>query len=179
MSETAIQALERNENPKQARKNGFVPGVIYGKGMESISVKFDEKTLQKTLRGRSQKAKISVQVGDKTKQCFVQEIQKDSVVGKILHIDMQVVKEDQVVKMKVPVVFNGSEALAERKLIILPYCNEIELMGPSVDIPEYVTVDVADKTIGDKVAVGDFIVNSSLKVMDDPEKVVAAITAAK
>ena len=179
MSETAIQAMVRNENPKQARKTGFVPGVIYGKGMESISVKFDERNLLKALRGRSQKAKISVQVGDETKQCFVQEIQKDSVLGKTLHIAMQVVQKDQVVKMKVPIIYNGSEALNERRLIVLPYCTEIELIGPGVDIPDHVAVDVVDKTIGDKIVVGDFIVNPSLKILDDPEKVVAAITAAK
>ncbi|MEA5024314.1 General stress protein CTC [bioreactor metagenome] len=179
MSETAIQAVERKEKPKEVRSKGFVPGVIYGKGMDSISVKFDEKRLNKALQGRSQKAKISVQVAGETKQCFVGEIQKDITSGKTIHISMQVVEDDQVVKMKVPITFGGSEALSERKLIVLPYFSELELTGPSADIPEYVAVDVADKSLGDKITVTDFMVSPSVSVLDDPEKIIAAITGAR
>lgn len=179
MSEIIIQAMDRTEKPKQARNNGFVPGVIYGKNMDSISVKFDERKLHKALRGRSQKAKISVQVGDETKQCFVQEIQKDITLEKTIHIAMQVVEDDQVVKIKVPVIFNGNEKLNEKRLILQPYISEIELSGPSIDMPEYLAVDVANKSLGEKFSVGDLMVKPSIKILDDPEKIIAAVIGAK
>ncbi|WP_019849430.1 50S ribosomal protein L25 [Desulfitobacterium sp. PCE1] len=179
MSETAIQAIERKEKPKEVRSKGFVPGVIYGKSMDSISVKFDEKKLNKALQGRSQKAKISVQVGDEIKQCFVQEIQKDITIGKTIHIAMQVVEDDQVVKMKVPIIFNGTESLNEKRLILQPYVSEIELSGPSVDMPEYIAIDVADKPLGEKFTVGDLMVKPSITLFDDPEKIIAAIIGSR
>lgn len=179
MNETAIQAIERNEKPKKARNNGFVPGVLYGKGMDSISVKFDEKKLQKVLQGRSQKAKISVRVGDETKQCFVQEIQRDPKLGRPIHIAMQVVHENQVVKMKVPIIFEGNEKLNEKRLIMQPYFSEIELSGPSVDIPECILVDVANKPLGEKITFGDITVKPSVEILEDPEKIIAAITASR
>ncbi len=179
MSETAIQAIERTEKPKQVRKNGFIPGVIYGKDMDSITVKFDEKKLHKILQGRSEKARIPVIIGNETKQCFIEEIQRDPVQRNPIHISMHVVKKDQVIKMKVPIIYNGHEKLAEKRLIFQPYTTEFELTGPSVDIPENIVVDVAEMSLGDKVEVKDISVNPSLTVLEDPEKILAVVTASR
>ncbi|AGA68472.1 LSU ribosomal protein L25P [Desulfitobacterium dichloroeliminans LMG P-21439] len=179
MTETAIQAIERKEKPKKARDNGFVPGVLYGKGMDSISVKFDEKKLQRVLQGRSQKAKIIVKVGDETRHCFIQEIQRDLTLNKLIHISMQVVREDQIVKMKVPLTFEGTEKLNEKRLILQPYFSEIELTGPSMDIPEHILVDVANISLGEKITVADLTVKPSVEILDDSEKIIAAITASR
>lgn len=179
MSEATIQAIPRTEKPKKVRQEGFVPGVIYGKDMGSMSVKFDEKKLHKILQGRTESARVSVIVGDETKQCFIEEIQRDPVHRKPIHISMHVVKKDQVVRIKVPIFYSGHEKLANKRLILQPYATEFELSGPSVDIPEGITVDVSEMSLGDRVETKDISVKSTLTVLEEPDKIFAVVTAAK
>jgi len=179
MSEPVIEALKRTEKPKQVRRNGFIPGVIYGKGMDSISVKFDEQKLHKALQGHSSKAKISVQLENEMKHCFIQEIQRDTVKGKTLHIALHEVKDDEIVKVKVPIFYSGLEELDVKRLILQPYLTEIELSGRSADIPEYIPIDVAHMPLGTKITVGDLQINPTLKILEEPEKMVAVVTAVK
>ncbi|MCR4436320.1 MAG: 50S ribosomal protein L25 [Clostridiales bacterium] len=179
MSDSFIRAIERNEKPGQVRKNGFVPGVIYGKGMSSRSVKFDEKTLKRLLRGHTKNAKICVKMGEEVKQCLMKEIQKDPITAKILHIEMQAVHENDVVKLKVPILFNGREKLAERQHILQVFVSEVEIAGQAANMPEFVSVDVENKKLGDKITVEDIFVEPSVKIVDDPKEIYAVVTMAK
>jgi len=179
MSTRLLEALPRTEKPKKVRNEGFVPGVIYGKGMDSLSVKFTENKLQNILRNA--KMKVSVQVGEDVKSCFIREIQKDPVTHKVIHVSLQVVREDEIVRLSVPLVFANHEELTDRKLYLQTYLTEAELSGPSAAIPEAITIDVGSKDLGDRITAEDLqaLIPENVKLMDDPETLYAVITAAK
>jgi len=179
MSDYAIRAIERKEKPKVVRRNGFIPGVIYGKNYKSENVKFEEKKFLKLLSTHSQKAKIKVKINDEIKLCLIKEIQKDPVLEKIIHVAMRIVNEHDLVKQKVPIIFQGQEELAKNNLIVQVLIPEAEISGKAAEIPEAIYINIKDKKPGEKVTVADINVGPSLKVMDDPNKTYAIILTSK
>ncbi|TDT52030.1 50S ribosomal protein L25 [Fonticella tunisiensis] len=179
MSDAVIRAIERTEKPNRARKDGFVPGVIYGKGISSKSVKFEAEKLKRLLRGCNKNGKIGVKIEEEIKQCVIKEIQKDPLTGNILHIELQIVNENDIVKLKVPVAFNGQDRLQERKELLQIFIPEVEVTGRAADIPGVISVNVENKKSGDKIYIKDISLGSKIKIENDPDEIIAVVTEAK
>jgi len=64
MSESVIYAAERTEKPNKVRKQGFIPGVVYGKDFKSTSIKLDQKEFKKLLQGHTKNTKVKVKLGN-------------------------------------------------------------------------------------------------------------------
>jgi len=179
MSESIICAIERTEKPNKARKQGFIPGVVYGKDMASKSVKLEQKELKRLLQGHTKNTKVGVKIGNEVKQCIIKEVQKDPVNGQILHVEMQTIHNDDLIRLKLPIVFHGKEKLSGRQQLVQEYISEVEVMGKADIIPEFVSVDVGDRKSGDKITVKDIRVGDGIKVLDNESEIFAVITAIK
>lgn len=179
MSEAVIYASERTEKVNKVRREGFVPGVINGKDIGSQSIKFEEKEVVKLLHEHASNPRISVKVGDKVRSCVVKEIQKESLKGKIIHIDLQAIHDEDVIRVKVPVVFTGREKLGLTHEILQENISELEVMGKAADIPQSITIDVGDKKFGETITVKDIELEKRIKVVGNENEVIAVVTAAK
>jgi len=179
MNESVIYAVERSEKPNQARRNGFVPGVIYGKGIESTNIKLDQKELRKLLLRHARNTKVMVKLGNDVRHCIIKEVQKDSVNDQILHVGLQAIHSDDTIRLKVPVVFQGKEKLGARQLLLQELFTEVEVSGKAADMPEFVSVDVEDKILGDKITVRDIRVGDGIKILDDENEIIAVVSAMK
>jgi len=177
MTDYEIRAIERKEKPALVRRNGFIPGVIYGRNFKSENVKFDEKKFLKFLHSYSHKGKIKVKLHDDIRLCLIKEIQRDPVLGKIIHVSMQVVSEEDIVRQKVPIIFQGRDKLASKKQTLQIFTSEVEISGKAAEIPEAIYIDLNDRKIGDEITVADIVVGPSLKVMDDPNKIYAVVSS--
>mgnify|MGYP000394787607 CR=1 FL=1 len=178
MSEVVLNALERSEKAKKARRQGYIPGVVYGRDIESESIKLDQREFRRALQGRPITSRIKLKLGDEIKNCIIKEIQKDPINGQILHVDFQTIRSDQVIRLKVPVVFEGKEKLGSRQELLHEFINEVEIMGKAADLPEFISIDVGDRRLGDKITVSD-INATNFKVMEEPDEVIAVVTAAR
>lgn len=177
MSNT-IRAMERSGKPGKVRRDGFIPGVIYGKGIaESIIVKFETRRFKRILKNQGRNARINVKMGDDEKSCIIKDLQFDPITNDILHVDLQAVTAETSVKLKVPVVFNGREALESERLVLQTFASEVELSGIMGSMPEVIEIDVSDKTAGDKVVVGEIKVKDKIKILNDSDEVLAVISA--
>jgi len=179
MMEAVICAAERMEKPNKARKAGFIPGVIYGKDINSTPIKIDRKEFGKLLFKHGRNVKVNVKFRDEIKHCIIKEIHRNFLNGEILHVDLQTVNVEDTIRLKVPVVFNGKERLAARKELLHVFITEVELMGKAADIPEIVAIEVGDKNLGDKITVKDIHVADNIKIMEDENEILAVVTAAK
>jgi len=179
MSEAVIYAAERTEKPNKVRKQGLIPGVVYGKSIKSTSIKLDQRELAKTLRGHVKNSKVKVKLGNEVKNCIIKEIQRDIVNGQILHIELQAIHGDDIIKLKVPVVFQGKEKLAAKQQVLQEFNPEVKIIGKAADIPEFVSADVGDRELGEKITVRDIHISDNLKIENDENEVLAVITAIK
>jgi len=174
-----ILALERSSNAKKIRREGFIPGIIYGQDFEAKSVQFDFLELNKLLKDNTKTSRFKVNIGNSSTRCIVKEVQRDSATGKLIHIDMQSISENEEIKIKVPITFTGKRMIESKNLMIENYLTELELSGKMKYMPEGIEIDVEDKEFGDKIIVSDIIIDSNLEVLDDKDEVVALVSSSK
>jgi large subunit ribosomal protein L25 len=180
MAETALKVLERTEKPQKARRGGFIPGAIFGEGIDrAISVKFELPQFEKILRNHAKNAKLQVKLGDTSRLCLVKEIQKDVISCKILHVDFQAVSENEVVKLKIPINYERVGMLEAKRLILLPNVVEMELEGLLSSLPESLNIDVGEKKAGDKIFLKDLKLGDNIKAHIDEDKILAIIVSPK
>ena len=178
MEEIILKATERSEKPKRVRNAGFIPGVLNGPGTASTPVKFDGVALNKIIARHGTNAKLWVELGGEKKFGFIREVQKHPVESKVIHITIQLVAQDQEVKMRLPVILHGQAELEHRLLQAQVCKSEIEIAGRADLIPEEAAVDVSNKEVGNITAV-DFNLPAGIRVLDPEHEIYAVIKAAR
>lgn len=177
MNESIVIAVRRTEKAKKVRREGFIPGVVYGDGIEgAVPVKFNKKVLNRVLRKHTKNARLQVKLGSDTKICIVKEVQRDPINGDIQHIDMQAVTADKTVRVKIPIVYNGRELLEDKKLLLHIFVSEVEAAAKATKVPEFITVDVSTRKSGDRITVRDLKIDDDIKIFEEQNKVIAVIT---
>jgi len=178
MNEAVICAAVRSEKCNKVRKQGFIPGVIYGKGTESINIKLEQNELRNLLR-HTKKANVRVKLGDDIRHCIIREVQKDPVNGQIIHVALQAISDEDVIRLKVPVVFKGKEKLGPVLQLLQERIPEVEIMGKASQMPEYVYVDVENRKSGDKILIKDIQTIYGINILDDENEILAVINEVK
>lgn len=179
MEEVVLKAEHRTEDVKKVRKAGFIPGVLHEHDATSTSVQFDSGSLNKIVTRHGHNAKIWVTLDKEKKFGFIKEIQYHPVEGKIIHIAMQIVSKDQEVKMLLPIVFHGRDALEVKRLHLQVVKSEIEVVGKTVLMPDSVVVDVDQKELGDTVTAADIKLPKKVKSLDSETEIYAIVKAVK
>jgi len=170
MEKVILNALERPTGHKKFREEGFIAGVIYGDSVkEATSVKFELMPLKKIL------GKHGSNYLEDSKFGFIKEIQRDPVTAKITHIDVQLVSKDHEIKLQLPISFKGEENLIDNLLDLKIYKSEIDVFGSMALMPDSLSIDVANKKLGDTITIKDFSLDKLIKVTDKEDEVYATI----
>lgn len=180
MSQTILRADKRYESARKVRSQGFVPGVIYGTGVEDgTPIKFKESELNKVLKDQELNPRLTVMLDDEEKNVIIKEVQKDPIKGNVLHVDLQAIAADEVIRTTIPVIFEGREEVENRQLLLEIYLSEVEISGPANIIPGSITMDVKVKEAGDTLTVGDIEFDSRITPITPLDEVLAVITVPK
>lgn len=177
MSELAFKVEEKlaNEKAKAIRRNGQTPGVIYGEFLDNpISIKIANTQLPKILKTHLTSSVVSLEVNNDVKNCVIKDIQKD-MYGKIIHVDFQYVKANEVIKLKVPVTFEGQGALETNRLVLETFASEIEVQGVVEKLPEKIDIDVSDKKFEDKILAKDVTLPEGVHLVTAEDTLLAVV----
>ncbi len=131
------------------------------------------------LKNHVKNAKLQLELGSTNRLCLVKEVQKDVVSGKILHVDFQAVSENEVVRLKVPINYEGVHQLESRKLLLLPNVTELEVEGTLSVLPESLDIDVSGKKQGDKIYIRDLNLAGGIKAHIEEDSILAVVTSHK
>jgi large subunit ribosomal protein L25 len=180
MAKAALKVMERTEKSKKVRRNGFTPGIIYGEGIkDGIPIKFEILKLRQLLKDNLTNAKLYVKLGEDNRYCIIKDIQRDPVSGSIIHVDMQAVSTDEIIKLKVPVIYNGLSNLELKRLALQIDVSELEVEGRVDVLPEAIHVDVGAKGLGDRITLKDLELEKAIKAHIDENEALAIIVAPK
>jgi len=167
---------------KNLRKEGSLPGNVYGKKIKSQAVVVSMKDFLKVFEEVGETGLVELIVGKDTKPVLVHNLQVDPVDGLPLHVDFLQVDLTQKVTAEVPVETIGEcpvekQGLGTAVLVI----NEIEVEALPADLPERFQVDVSILTEVDQtVYVKDIKVDASkVEIKNNPEDVVIKVEAQK
>lgn len=175
MKKIIIEALERPKKSGKFREEGFIPGVLYGEGMEeSASVKFDAAVMRNLISQHGSNAKIWVDYKGTKKFGLLKAVQTEVLSNKILNIDVQVIAKDQKMKLQVPIYFIGEDILKSKELELHVSKHEATVIGDMNLMPESIEIDVSTLALGDQVTYKDLKLNDDL-VTDDSEYVYGVV----
>jgi large subunit ribosomal protein L25 len=166
---------------RRLRKQGLVPGVLYGREAP-ISICIEERELRRALTGAGGLHSIlDVQVdGTGTSHASIlKDYQVDKVRGHVTHVDLQEVRLDQPIHATVTVQLHGGEdapGVREGGVLSQPL-RELNVEALPLEVPEHIDLDVSHMATGDTLRVSDVAVPDGVTLLDDPETVVATVTA--
>lgn len=166
---------------RQTRREGFVPGVIYGGGEAPIAIKVNYNRLLTLLnRGKFLSTLHSLDVNGKAVRVVCRNVQRDVVKDLPTHVDFLRLARGQKINLSIPVVFLNQETSRGIKrggnlVIVRP---EVELVVPADNIPDHIEVDLAERQIGDVIHISDFVLPKGVRpTITDRDFVVANISA--
>jgi large subunit ribosomal protein L25 len=179
-----LQAASRTATGKGAarslRRDGKVPGVIYGHGREAEAVTIDKSALNKMLFGISAGTTIvDVTVDSRAPvKALIREIQRDSLrPAEIIHLDLYEVRSDEEITLAVPIRLLGvPDGVRNFGGVLDHVLRELEIEVLPADIPEHVDLDVTALTIGHSLFVRDVKVENAT-VLNDPDTPICTVVA--
>ncbi|HET7571608.1 MAG TPA: 50S ribosomal protein L25 [Gaiellaceae bacterium] len=166
---------------RRLRKQGLVPGVLYGSG-EPVSICVAERELRRALTGAGGLHSIlDVEIDGKGKShaSILKEYQVDPLRGGVTHVDLQEVRLDRPITASVAVqLVGGDDAPGVREGGVLSQpLREISVEALPLEVPEHLELDVSGMATGDTLRVGDIAAPDGVTLLDDPETVIATVTA--
>jgi len=175
-----IQAQRREARPKalktKLRKQGRVPGVFYGKEIEPQLLHVDEVQLARCLQQGAATSVIQLELDDQTYPVIIREWQRDELRDKLLHVDFYAVEMDEPIDTEVPLVLEGEPKGVKVGGVLQQQLREVEIRALPDRIPEVLTLDVSELEIGDTVTLQAVKLPDGVKLLSDPDEVVAAVT---
>lgn len=158
---------------RQLRREGRVPGVIYGHGLEVVHVHFDAHALFMATKG-NHNAVLTLDIDGTKDHALVKDLQVNPLSRQIEHVDLLRVKKGELVAVEVPVVLEGepvSGLLAAVELLHMP------LHVPANEIPAEIVVSVEGREEGQHVFLSDVVLPADCVCELDPETVVVTVSA--
>lgn len=186
MERVSLSALERTatgkRGAKRARREGFVPAVLYGRGRTPRVLSVGRKDLLSALHTAGRNALIDLRIaqdGDaQAETVMIEEIQRDHIRREILHIDLHLISLTEAIEVSVPVVLTGTpEGVTSGGGVLEQHRREVEVRCLPTQIPDSFTVDVTGLRVGASMHVSDLVVPEGIEILTPPEEVIAAVVA--
>lgn len=156
------------------RKEAFIPGVVYGKGKEPVNIALRRKDMEALLKELGPNGILDLEVNGKTYHAMLKEVQKDPILGELLHGDFMQIGKGQKVVVAVPVHLENGEFL-NREGTLLHLLDYVEVECLAEEIPKGIHVDVSGMKVGDVFTVADLIVPDGAVVLNDAHDAVASL----
>ncbi len=172
----AIRKLD--ENVSNLRKQGFLPAVLYGKGIENLFLKLPKSEFEKVYKQAGESSLVSLTAEGKKFLVLIHSIQKHPLTGDFIHIDFYQPALNEEIEAKIHLEFVGT-APAEKELggTLVKDIQELEVKALPRDLPSRIEVDVSSlKTFDDNILVKDIKVPEKVKILRDMDEVVASVS---
>jgi large subunit ribosomal protein L25 len=141
----------------QMRREGWLPSVIYGRGVENVNLKVDAKTFADVIaQSSSENIIVNLEVeGEGTRLAFLQAIQHDPISGAALHADFLSIDSKTEITAHIPAHLNGECPGLKAGGVIEQYVHALEITCLPDDLPETIEVDISGLQLGDSLHVGE------------------------
>ncbi len=167
---------------RRLRRSGRIPAVVYGGGGSAVSVAVDPRKIAPVLHSEAGHTSIlTMEIkGLETARVMLRDWQAEPVHGSLLHLDFVRVTRDTRLRVRVPIHVTGeAQGVKVQGGIFEFVLREVEIECLPDEIPEHISVDVTDLTIGRNIRVAHLPVSPNIKVLTDPDRVVAHVVALK
>jgi large subunit ribosomal protein L25 len=164
---------------RRLRAGGLIPGVFYGNGDNAHPFCIEERELRRALTGdHGLHAILDVVLEGQSRahHAVLKDYQLDATRGRLLHIDLQEVRLDQAIQAQVVIELVGEPAGVKEGGVLSQINREVNVEALPMEVPDRIELDVSGMAIGDALRVSDLRATEGVKLLDDPEAVLATVT---
>jgi large subunit ribosomal protein L25 len=184
MEKVVIKAEKRDVIGKQVkamRRAGKLPAVIYGRHTDPINVSLDAHSASLVLGRLTSSSLVTIDLDGKEYPALVREKQRDYIKNRLLHVDFLTVSLTETLRASVAVNLVGvSTAVKDYNAVLVTNLQSLEVECLPTDLPERIDIDIAVLARpGDGIRVRDVKVSDKVRLLDDPDTMVAVATFAK
>ena len=185
MSQTTLVAIPRTGSgtpaARRLRAEGHIPGVLYGRGMEPISVTVERREFRLALSGPAgANTVLALQVGDNSYPAVVKEMQRHPIRRTVNHIDFLQVNMNEEITVHVAVRLEGeSKAVAAMGGLVDPAVDSLEVSCTPTNMPNEFVIDITDMQPDTVIRLSDIPMPPGVTPLGDPDMpVVTVLTTA-
>ncbi|MBN1668446.1 MAG: 50S ribosomal protein L25 [Anaerolineales bacterium] len=182
MEKIIIEADRRariGKKVKALRRDGKLPAVIYGYGLETTAITMDAREASRILAGVGPSTLVYIELEGKSHAALVRERQFEVLTRQLLHVDFQALSLLVKVKAMVNVIMADEEApvVADQGALLIQSLETVEIEALPQALPDRIIVDISVlKEIGDSILVKDLVAPAGVEILDDPEATVIVAT---
>ncbi|XMB72950.1 hypothetical protein RJI07_03325 [Mycoplasmatota bacterium WC30] len=167
---------KRTESLSIVRGNKKTPGVIYGKGFESISIQADAKELHSCLSEYGLTKTFKIKLGTKSHTVYIKNIHRDILNGHhFLNFELMKVSAGDTIKASISINMIGKENIEERRYDLRSLTDTLDVeyvVGSGVS---HIDVDVSGLKFGDYIYAKDIKLPKGIELLEDEDKVIISM----
>ena len=178
--ETATLTVEARQpdgsrSARRLRREGHVPGVVYGGDGDTVSFQVEARALRYALTHGGAVIEVAVD-GGKATPVIVKDTQRDPVTGTVMHVDLLRVRMDRPIQSTVILELDGAEEAPGVKEggVLEQITHELNIEALPANIPDAIHHEVSGMEIGDTLTLAAVTVPAGVRLLDDLEETVVA-----
>jgi large subunit ribosomal protein L25 len=184
MEKVVLKAVKRDVIGKQVkalRRAGQLPAVIYGHHLEPMAIALNAHEAGLTLGKLTSSSLVTIVLDGQEYPSLVREKQRNYIKGNITHVDFLAISLTEKLTASIRIEFTGvSAAVKDFNAVFVHGIETLEVECLPTDLPERVTVDISLLAqIGQAIHVRDITLPDNVRVLDDPDIMVAIAAAPK
>lgn len=184
MEKVILKAEKRNVIGKQVkalRRAGKLPGVIYGRHVEPISISLEAHGTGLAMAKLTSSSLVTIDLEGKEYPALVRERQRDYIKGVLTHVDFLAVDLNEKIRTSVGLHYIGvSPAVKDLNGVLVHNLERLEVECLPTDLPERIDIDISVlKQIGDGIRVHDVKIADKVTILTDGDEMVAVVTLTK
>jgi large subunit ribosomal protein L25 len=187
VSEFTLEVGKRTEFGSAAnrrlRSQGLLPAVLYARDMDSVAVSISDREFSRLARlaGASQVFSLKSEDGEiNGRSVLVKDIQQDWVKGRVLHVDFQVLHDNEEIEVRVPLNFVGEAPGVKIDGGVLTIAvHDLGVRCLPRYIPRSIEVDISRLGIGSSIHAGDIPLPENVALYDQAEEAVVSVVASR
>lgn len=179
--EVIIKAEKRSVKGKQVgalRRQGLLPGVIYGRHLDAFPIQMDQHDASNKLGQLTSSSLVIIDVDGKKHTAIVRDRQKDVIYGNLLHVDFLAVSLTDKLRTSVGIELVGEAPVTESyDVVIMQNLDKLEIECLPGDLPERIEIDLSVlRTPDDFIAVNAVKLGDKVEILTNLEDVIVSVT---
>lgn len=163
---------------KKLRRQGIVPGVLYGGDRQNFLFEIGEMELNREILDNGEFGLVNINIDGNYEKALIKEVQKNPVTHEIIHIDLESVDNSKIVNAEVPIKYCNESLLKKNGAIVQKEKGTIMVKCSSENIPKYIEIDLKNRH-SRAIRVNDVEFGETIDFLEAPETILASITYAK
>ena len=163
---------------RRLRMADMIPGVVYGKGLDPVTVSIKYRDLQDAISGAGGQNNLITLIGGGSLDqniAIVADIQRDAIKRTIKHVDLHRINPNEKLRITVPVVLTGTAIGVKEGGMLDQAHHELHIECLPGNIPDNISIDVSDLKMAHSIHVSDIPLPEGIVILDQPKIPVVSV----